>query len=122
MAAAIISSGGGPKTSIRQASCSTSFSPGNNGYPVYNSARMHPESKTQHQNSQDLVNHNILLRKLERYGAKKIALNWFQSYLTNRIDNLEIINFFRCKYWSTSRLCPPSHFISYKYINELPYN
>lgn len=38
----IKSSGGVPNTSIRQANCSTSFSPGKSGYPVYSSARMHP--------------------------------------------------------------------------------
>ena len=35
--------GGKPSISIIQASCSTSFSPGNSGYPVYNSARMQPK-------------------------------------------------------------------------------
>lgn len=30
-------------TSIIHASCSTSFSPGNKGYPVYSSARIHPK-------------------------------------------------------------------------------
>ena len=34
---------GGPKTSMMQASCSCSFSPGKIGYPVYNSASMHPK-------------------------------------------------------------------------------
>ena len=33
---------GSPKTSMMQASCSCSFSPGNRGAPVYNSAMMHP--------------------------------------------------------------------------------
>lgn len=33
---------GGPKISIMQASCSCSFSPGNSGYPVYNSASIQP--------------------------------------------------------------------------------
>lgn len=33
---------GGPKTSMIQASCSCSFSPGKMGYPVYSSARIHP--------------------------------------------------------------------------------
>lgn len=36
------SSGGMPRTSMIHANCSTSFSPGNNGYPVYSSASMHP--------------------------------------------------------------------------------
>lgn len=37
-----ISSGGTFNTSMMHANCSTSFSPGNIGYPEYNSANIHP--------------------------------------------------------------------------------
>lgn len=39
------SSGGWPKTSMIHANCSTSFSPGNKGCPIYNSAKIHPKIK-----------------------------------------------------------------------------
>ena len=32
----------------------------------------------------DTCNHQILLRKLSKYGITNIELNWFESYLSNR--------------------------------------
>ena len=32
----------------------------------------------------DLVDHNILIKKLKLYKCSSVALNWFESYLRNR--------------------------------------
>ena len=41
----------------------------------------------------DIVNHQVLLAKIEHYGIRGTALNWFRSYLTNRKQFVLINNF-----------------------------
>ena len=41
----------------------------------------------------DLVDHSILLRKLELYGITPLALKWFKSYLNERYQRVEIASF-----------------------------
>jgi hypothetical protein len=38
----------------------------------------------------DLVNHDILLRKMARMGIRGVALKWFQTYLEKREQKMEI--------------------------------
>ena len=38
----------------------------------------------------DTVNHKILLAKLQRYGVRRMGINWSQSYITNRRQYVEV--------------------------------
>jgi len=40
----------------------------------------------------DTVNHNILVKKLEQYGIRGIAKEWFASYLSNRQQFVSLNN------------------------------
>jgi len=46
----------------------------------------------------DVINHNRLLDKLDSYGIRGSVNNWFQSYLTNRTQFVEISQMDRNKY------------------------
>jgi hypothetical protein len=38
----------------------------------------------------DTVDHTILLHKLQHYGIRGVINNWFKSYLTDRIQTIQI--------------------------------
>jgi hypothetical protein len=46
----------------------------------------------------DVINHKRLLDKLDSYGIRDSVKNWFQSYLTNRTQFVEISQTDRNKY------------------------
>ena len=52
----------------------------------------------------DTLEHEVLLKKLERYGIRGTANNWFRDYLTNRkkihikVDNITIQNTHETKF------------------------
>jgi hypothetical protein len=51
----------------------------------------------------DLVNHDILLRKMARMGIRRVVLKWFETYLENREQKVEIT--YKCRETKESIKC-----------------
>ena len=41
----------------------------------------------------DTVDHNILLKKMEKYGIRGVELKWFEDYLSNRLQYVTYNNY-----------------------------
>ena len=55
----------------------------------------------------DTVNHSIVLQKLEHYGIRGVALDWFTSYLSGRKQYVSVNGHTSAKLenmWRASRI------------------
>lgn len=105
-------SGGAPNTSMMQANCSISFSPGNVGYPVYSSANIQPKTTA---NTIDLA----LTMSTTKWFQLYVAINGYQRLCGSGYYNrlLLTISFLDCLcYYQMSVLIlgkntpPPNNF------------
>ena len=53
----------------------------------------------------DCINHSILLEKLQYYGIRSIALEWFKNYLSNR-KQFAYFDYTKLKYFNVTRGVP----------------
>ena len=61
-------------------------------YDVFNKKEISVQVFIDFKKAFDSVNHSILIRKLERYGIRGMALQLLTNYLTNRFQNVKVGN------------------------------
>ena len=67
----------------------------------------------------DTVNHKILLKKLEHYGIRGVANNWFKSYLSNR-QQFVSINGFKSKNQDMKYGVPQKNIVLFIILQMIP--
>ena len=72
----------------------------------------------------DIVNHNLLLQKMEKYGIRGNVLEMLQSYLTNRTQFVYYVNGYKLDKMQVKCGVPPGSCLGPTlfslYVNDLP--
>ena len=71
----------------------------------------------------DVIEHTVLISKLKEYGLSELTLSWFESYLTNRSQCVQIessLSDYKLVPWGVPQSSILGPLLYIIYINELP--